>query len=84
MKPQCICGQPVYFGRSNVKRCSVCHSLQVRDWDGIWIFEYVPYTSGLGTSTVFIPKKERKADYVRTSAQIAFEAAEYQKVCRGL
>lgn len=84
MKQTCICGHPISFGRSNVKRCPVCHSLQVRDWDGIWVFEYVPYTSGLGSSTMFIPKKERGLNYVRTPAERAFESSQYQKGCLAL
>ena len=84
MKPTCICGNPISFGRSNVKRCSVCHSLQVRDWDGIWVFEYVPCTSGLGSSTLFIPRKERKANYKRTKAQANYDASCYEKARIGL
>ena len=83
MKPTCICGNPISFGRSNVKRCINCHSLQVRDFDGIWIFEYTDPTSGLGASTLFIPKKGRDG-YARTIAQTAFEASQYQKARCGL
>ena len=83
MKPTCICGQPVYFGRSNVKRCINCHSLQVRDYDGSWIFEYTDPTSGLGASTLFIPKS-KKSGYQRSHSQVAFEAGQFEKAWCGL
>lgn len=83
MKPQCLCGQAIQFGRRNVMRCVKCHALQVRDYDGLWIFEASEFAEDNGSSTLFIPK-ERGRGYVRTHSQAAFEAAQYQKARCGL
>lgn len=69
---QCLCGTPITFGRSNVRRCPNRHSLHVRDYNGIWIYENTDPESGLGTSTMFI-RKGRKSDYVRSIAEAAYE-----------
>lgn len=83
MKPTCICDEAITFGRRNSRRCPKCHSLQIRDHDGYWVYEYTEETSGLSESAVFIPRK-RRSDYARTAAQTAFEAAQYQKARYGL
>lgn len=81
--PSCLCGHPITFNRSNVRRCIQCHALQVRDYDGTWIFEATEFPWDTGASTLFIPRKERQ-NYVRTPAQRDFEAGIYKKSCRGL
>lgn len=61
MNPKCICGHEIAFpGRSNVRRCPECHSLQVRDPDGIWVFETTSSVEDYGERTMYIERRRSK------------------------
>jgi hypothetical protein len=72
MKPKCLCGQEIAFtGRSNVRRCPECHSLQVRDTDGIWVFETTPSVEDFGERTMYIERRSKRVkDYPQVVTQV--------------